>query len=213
MTDQNSTGNPKYRPEDLTEKYGIKNAAYYRRLKFLGIEASKDGEGKVYLTDEQVEIMDALHEYIANNGKMEGFEFSLEGDDVSSEAVTQSTNKVDDNAEDAEEGGKLAVKGSSKLASKSQSPQPDSVIEQDIPQTQPNFSEGMDGIIRKAAEIKAQKLALPDLVVLQLAEQMELKDLPDDLQQKVSAVREAASPKMNPASVASDLLAQYRANR
>lgn len=208
MTEQNSTGITKHRPEDLIEKYGIKNAAYYRRLKFLGIKAAKDEEGKAYLIDEQVELMDRLHEHIINGGTMDGFELNP-GEE---KPVVQSTNDVDDNAES---GGQLAVKGSSELAaSKSNSsPQPDSVIEQKIPETQPDFSQGNERLIREAAEIKAQGLALPDLVKLQLASQMTFSDLPEDLQQKVTAVREAANPKMNPASVASDLLAQYRASR
>ncbi len=208
MSDRNSVKQDHFTPDEIIQKYGIKKTAYYERLKFLGIKAAKDGEGKAYLTLEQVELLDLLHEHIINGGTMDGFELNP-GEE---KPVVQSTNDVDDNAES---GGQLAVKGSSELAaSKSNSsPQPDSVIEQKIPETQPNFSEGMDGIIRKAAEIKAQGLAMPDLVALQLSSQMTFDDLPADLQQKVTAVKEAASPKMNPASVASDLLAQYRASR
>ena len=224
MTDQNSTGNSKHRPEDLIEKYGIKTAAYYRRLKFLGIEAAKDDKGKAYLTGEQVEIMDALHEYIANNGKMEGFKFSSrQNSDAPSEPAAiakvedeqPSASSGENEEDDSTAGGELAIAPVEQgaIASTTSNEKPDSVIEQEIPQTQPNFSEGMEGIIRQAAEIKAQGLAMPDLVALQLSSQMTFDDLPEDLQQKVSAVKEAASPKMNPASVASDLLAQYRATR
>ncbi len=222
MTEENSTGNPKHRPEDLIKKYGIKNSTYYNRLKFLKIKAHKDSNNKAYLTLEQVELMDRLHEHITNNGTMEGFEFSSgENSDAPEEPAAiakvedeQPSASSEENEEaDSTSGGKLAVKGSSKLASTTSNEKPDSVIEQEIPETQQDFSEGMDGLIRKAAEIKAQGLAMPDLVTLQLAGQMTFEDLPEDLQQKVSAVKEAASPKMNPASVASDLLAQYRASR
>ena len=203
MTDQNSSRNEKHRPETLIEKYGIKSAAYYRRTKFLGIQAKKDGDGKAYLTDEQVEMMDKLHEYINDNGKMEGFTFDVEGNEEASELVSQNT----DNA--SETAGKMTVSGKGEL---SQS-KPDSVIEQEIPQTQPDFSQEMEGLLSQAAEIKAQGMAMPDLVALQLAQQMTFEDLPDDLKDKVTAVKEAASPKMQPVGIASQLLAQYRASR
>lgn len=188
MTDQNSSGNECYRPEELFNRYGIKSAAYYKRINFLNIQAKKDSEGKAYLTNEQVEIMDSLHEYINENNKMEGF---------------ISNNKNEKTA------GTMTVSGRSELTQA----KPDSVIEQQIPETQPNFSQGMENLIREAAEIKAQGLAMPDLVKLQLAQQMTFNDLPDDLRDKVTAVREAASPKMQPAGIARQLLAQHRASR
>ncbi|MDJ0800878.1 MAG: hypothetical protein QNJ51_29405 [Calothrix sp. MO_167.B12] len=202
MSARNSATQDRFTPDEIIQLLGIKKSAYYERLKFLGIKAHKDEGGKAYLDSEQVELLEKLESHVKATGKMEGFEFSP-GEDEEVETEDDSTEK----------GGKLAVKGSSKLASKSQSPQPDSVIEQKIPETQPDFSQGNERLIREAAEIKAQGLALPDLVKLQLASQMTFSDLPEDLQQKVTAVREAANPKMNPASVASDLLAQYRASR
>ena len=45
---------------------------------------------------------------------------------------------------------------------------------------------------------------------------MSEEDLPDEMKQELAAVREAAnpaSPKQNPAAVASNLLAKYRATR
>ncbi len=225
MTNRNSAKQDHFTPDEIIQKYSIKKTTYYERLKFLGIKARKDKGGKAYLDSEQVELLDKLEEYVKATGKMEGFEFSSEeNSDVQEEPAAMvkvdsdeqpSASSGENEEADSTSGGQLAVKGSSKLASKqsSKSSEPDSVIEQEIPQTQPNFSEGMDGLIRKAAEIKAQGLAMPDLVTLQLAGQMTFEDLPDDLKEKVSAVKEAASPKLNPASVASDLLAQYRSSR
>ena len=183
----------------VTLGYGIKTAAYYKRTKFLKIQAFKDGSGKAYLTEEQVEVMDALHEYINEHGKMEGFSFDTEGLDL----VAEATEDVDENT------GKMTVASKSEL---SQS-KPDSVIQQSIPETQPDFTQGMETLIRQAAEIKAQGMAMPDLVTLQLAQQMTFDDLPSDLQDKVTAVRAAATPKMEPANIASQLLAQHRASK
>lgn len=203
MTKPNSTGNTKHRPESLIEKYGIKSSAYYSRIKFLNIKAQKDEDGKAYLTDEQVEMMDALHEHVQSTGKMQGFTFNSDGNEEAEEAVASSTNNVDETA------GKMTVSGKGELSQTT----PDSVIEQEIPETQPDFSQGMESLIRQAAEIKAQGLAMPDLVALQLAQQMSFDDLPSDLKDKVTAVKEAASPKMQPANIASQLLAQHRASR
>ena len=226
MTNRNSAKQDHFTPDEIIKKYSIKKTTYYERLKFLGIKARKDEGGKAYLDSEQVELLDKLEEYVKATGKMEGFEFSSEENSDAPEepaaiakvedeqpSASSGENEEVKTEADSTSGGQLAVKGSSKLASKGKSSEPDSVIEQEIPQTQPNFSEGMDGLIRKAAEIKAQGLAMPDLVTLQLAGQMTFEDLPDDLKEKVSAVKEAASPKLNPASVASDLLAQYRSSR
>ena len=203
MTKPNSAGNIKHRPESLIEKYGIKSSAYYQRIKFLKIKAQKDENNKAYLTDEQVEIMDALHEHVQTTGKMQGFVFHSEGGEEASELVVSATNDLDENA------GKMTVSDKGELSQSKL----DSVIEQQIPETQPNFSQDMEGLIRQAAEIKAQGLAMPDLVTLQLAQQMTFDDLPNDLKSKVTAVHEAANPKMQPAQVASQLLTQYRSNR
>lgn len=203
MTKQNSAVNSKNRPEVLAERYGIKNTAYYQRIRFLKIKPEKGGDGKTYLSDEQVKMMDALHEYIAKNGKMEGFEFTPGGNEVESESIAPDTDDVNDD----DSSGKMTVATSGKISGT------DSVIEQEIPETQQDFSNGTEGLIRQAAEIKAQRLAMPDLVALQLASQMTFDDLPDDLKQKVEAVNEAANPKMEPVGIASQILAQHRSNQ
>ncbi|MEM1392134.1 MAG: hypothetical protein AAGG00_02365 [Cyanobacteria bacterium P01_H01_bin.150] len=201
MTDQNSTGNTKHRPESLIKKYGIKSSAYYQRIKFLNIKAQKDEDKKAYLTDEQVEMMDALHEYINNNGKMEGFTFSVGGNEAASELVVSNTNDVDENA------GKMTIAEGAKLSQQ----EPESIIEQEVPKVEPDFSDGMEQLFREAAETKAQNLAMPGLVKMHLVNQMTFDDLPKDLQNQVTKIHEAASPKLNPASIASKALEKRRA--
>lgn len=198
MSESISTENTKHRPEDLIKKYGIKSSAYYSRIKFLNIKAKKDDSGKAFLTDKQVEIMDSLHEHVQVNGKMQGF---FKANEAASNTVSDETDNVDENT------GTLAVSGKNELV------KTDSVIQQEIPETQPNFSNDMESLIRQAAEIKAQGLAMPDLVALQLSSQMTWDDLPDDLKSKVTSVREAARPKIQPANIATQLLAQYRNSR
>jgi hypothetical protein len=74
----------------------------------------------------------------------------------------------------------------------------------------------LDQIMWEAAELKKQQLARAELVKLHIAYQMTEDDLPDEMKEELAAVREAAnpaSPKQNPAVVASNLLAKYRATR
>lgn len=73
MSDQNSTTEMQYRPEEVQSLLSIKSAAYYERTKFLKIKANKDEEGKAYLTSEQFEQLKQLGEHIQKTGKMEGF--------------------------------------------------------------------------------------------------------------------------------------------
>jgi hypothetical protein len=68
-------------------------------------------------------------------------------------------------------------------------------------------------IIRKASELKAKEIVTPELLIRELANRMEEEDLPDDLKEKISAVREAANPKWTPAGLAENLLSQYRSSR
>jgi hypothetical protein len=71
---QNSALSEKIRPEDLMSQLGIKKDTYYADLKYLGIKADKDEEGKVYLTFEQAEQVRALRSYVNRMGKRDGFE-------------------------------------------------------------------------------------------------------------------------------------------
>jgi hypothetical protein len=98
MTDQNSAALDPIRPDDLMAELGIKKDAYYAYLKHLGIKASKDPEGKSYLTDEQANLVRALRSHVEKTGKIEGFPNTVESGlvyaeaaDLLGEAVQQAT--------------------------------------------------------------------------------------------------------------------------
>jgi hypothetical protein len=78
MSDPNSATLNPIRPDDLMSELGIKKDAYYAYLKHLGIKASKDAEGRSYLTDEQANIIRALRSHVEKTGKIEGFPNSIE---------------------------------------------------------------------------------------------------------------------------------------
>ncbi|MBE9171465.1 hypothetical protein IQ238_29595 [Pleurocapsales cyanobacterium LEGE 06147] len=182
MHQNSATENPT-RPEDLQKKYSIKREAYYNRLNFLGIKANKDSNGRAYLTNEQVNLMDELDSYIRENGKMEGFAHHNTEDN--SGAMVKSEN--------------TAIE---------QSPE-NIYVEPEDPID--NFD--LDKLIRQAAQLKARELATPDLAIRAIADRMSEDDLPEDLKQKVEAVREAVNPKWTPAELADRILSQYRSNR
>jgi len=71
----------------------------------------------------------------------------------------------------------------------------------------------LDDLMRAAQELKAQQLAMPDLVKIYLASGMSEADLPPDLQEKVRAAREAANPKKSVQTIASGLLKIYKSRQ
>jgi hypothetical protein len=68
----------------------------------------------------------------------------------------------------------------------------------------------IDRLMRSAAELKAREIAMPDLVKRAVADKMTEEDLPEDLREKVEAVREAVTPKWTPEGIADNLLTQWR---
>ncbi len=95
------------------------------------------------------------------------------------------------------------------LAASTKENQPDVYVKPSEPTAQFDLNQ----IMRSAAELKARELAMPDLVKRAVADRMSEEDLPEDLKEKVAAVREAANPKYTPAEVASNLLEQWRSSR
>ncbi|MEG4242984.1 hypothetical protein QUA51_09785 [Microcoleus sp. Pol10_D6] len=172
MTTELST---KLRPDEICEKLGIGTSTYYNRLKYLGIEASRDADGP-YLNAEQMKLMEELSEHIRQTGKMQGFGG----------------------------GGQLALSESSGLASALEIP-----VQPEIPGSEED-GDGLEELIREAAELKVQQVAMPELIKLHLAAGMTEDDLPADLKAKLQAVRDAANPKPNAASIAQQLLQRHR---
>jgi hypothetical protein len=98
MSDPNSATLDPIRPDDLMGELGVKKDAYYEYLRHLGIKASKDKEGKAYLTEDQASQVRALRSHVEKTGKIEGFPNSIESGlvyaeptDLMGEAVQQAT--------------------------------------------------------------------------------------------------------------------------
>jgi len=96
----------------------------------------------------------------------------------------------------------------------------DTALMADIPaveagaQVDDEVDDGMQQqLIRMAAQLKAQQLAMTPEIVRAIAAQMTEDDLPDDLKAMVQGSRDAIYPKVHPAQVAANLLDQWRSNR
>lgn len=73
MSDQNSVVEHQIRPEELRAELSIKKDTYYSDLKFLGIKAEKDSDGKAYLSQVQANRVRSLRSHVSKMGKREGF--------------------------------------------------------------------------------------------------------------------------------------------
>lgn len=189
MSDQNSATLTRIYRDELLDKYQIKKDAYAARVKFLGLVAQRDEKNRVCFTSEQVQLMDDLHEHIKKTGKMEGFLNNRT--DESGALVQANDNAIASNDQPAD------------LATENIYVEPE----------EPTANMDVQALVRSAQELAAQNMAMPDLVKLSLAQNMNFDDLDPDLQEKVTATRQAAHPKHQPASIASQILSQYRSHR
>ena len=197
MTDQNSTPNNSIRPEALQAELGIKKATYYDDLSHLGIRADKDAEGKAYLTFEQAEQVRALRSYVIKYGTRKGFVY---------EKVEHETNI-----------GSIVKTGESNIETSNSSatstivhPEEDIYVSDINPTEQVN----LDSIINNAQELAARNLAMPELLAVELANNMSYEDLTPELQAKIDIARDAANPKKHqPKLIAQTLLKQFRMQR
>jgi len=84
-----------------------------------------------------------------------------------------------------------------------------------IPQIEEPAGDERDDIMRQAAELRAQQLAMPDLIKLYLAAGMNESDLPADLREALAATRTAANPniKKSAATIAQSMLQEYRSHQ
>jgi hypothetical protein len=103
----------------------------------------------------------------------------------------------------ADEGGDLAITGDSSL------------VGEELPMQQTEEVQlGIDEqLIRMAAQLKAQQLAMTPEIIRSLAAQMTEDDLPEDLRAMVKGSREAIAPKVQPSQLASQMLSQWREQR
>jgi hypothetical protein len=198
MTDQNSgieatiSGvERQIRPDEVMQEFNIKKDAYYDRLRRLGIKAAKGNQGKVYLTEAQFELMKQLDFYIQKHGTMDGFTVSQSGEIVD-ELWTESTEDEPSQLAIADESGNLL----------------NQVVAE--PMGEELGFEQFEALVRAAAEMAGQRLVMPDLVKLEIANRMTYEDLPADIKAKVDSVRESASPKHQPSHLAEQLLNQWR---
>jgi len=195
MSDQNSSQPHRIRPDDLMQELGIKKDTYYADLNYLEIKASKDENGKAYLTNEQANLVRELRSHVSQTGKREGFA-SSSPDRINGDLVHhQRSQEIAAFSEEAEE-----VDPSTTLR-----------VDLEIPQAeQGGYEENLEKLIYEAAQLKMQNLSAPHLVKLHLAQQMSEEDLPPQMREKVQQVRDAANPKFQPSSVANNLLKQWR---
>lgn len=57
----------------LLQRYKIQRGSLYERMKYLKITTYKDEDEKAYLSAEQLEYMDGLHQHIKEHGRMKGY--------------------------------------------------------------------------------------------------------------------------------------------
>lgn len=219
MSDQNSAVVYQIRPEMLSEELGIKKDSYYTYMKFLGLKAEKDHEGKAYLSEEQANLMRSLRQHVLTTGKIEGF-VNSNGETVAVVEVPNGEAVVEPAAPeqpvpevvaelpsleaveqaDQEQTGQLAIAEESALNAPTAQPLQEEPV-------QPGME---DELIRMAAELKTQQLVMMPMVVQELASRMTYEDLPEEMQEQVDRVRAAAAPKFQPAEVAGNILERWR---
>ena len=201
MRDQNSDLNNSIRPEALQSELSIGRDTYYSDLKHLEIKADKDDEGKAYLTFEQAEQVRALRSYVIEKGTRKGFVY---------EKVEHETNIRSS----------IVKAGESTIETSDNNAQGQiEIAEQEIylaePETNPTKDVDFDRIFNAAEELAAKKIAIADLLTVELAENMTYEDLPPELQEKIKIANEAATGKkfLQVKNIAQDLLKQRRMQR
>ena len=195
MTDQNSSLENIIRPDELIAELSIGRATYYDDLSHLGIKAQKDSEGKAYLTFEEAEQVRQLRSHVIKNGTRKGFVY---------EKIENESNI----------GGSI-VKSEESNVEVSNSSATNTIVhsEEDIyvDDVNPTDKMNLDDLVRAAQELAARNIAIPALIITELAEKMEFDDLPEDLQEKIRIAQDAANPKKyQPKLIAQDLLKQLR---
>ncbi len=200
MSDQNSRPNNTISPDTLQNELSIKRATYYADLKHLGIIADKDEEGKPYLTFEQAEQVRQLRSYVNNYGTRKGFVYEKVDDESN---IRSSIIKTEES---------IIETSNSSATSTIVHPEEDIYVTEQ--ETNPTNKVNLDSIINNAQELAARNLVMPELLAVELANNMSYEDLTPELQAKIDIARDAANPKKHqPKLIARDLLKQWRSQR
>ncbi len=200
MSDQNSRPNNTISPDTLQNELSIKRATYYADLKHLGIIADKDEEGKPYLTFEQAEQVRQLRSYVNNYGTRKGFVYEKVDDESN---IRSSIIKTEES---------IIETSNSSATSTIVHPEEDIYVTEQ--ETNPTNKVNLDSIINNAQELAARNLVMPELLAVELANNMSYEDLTPELQAKINIARDAANPKKyQPKTIALDLLKQLRSRR
>ena len=200
MTDRNSDPNNSIRPEDLQAQLSIGRDAYYSDLRYLGIKADKDDEGIDYLTFEQAEQVRQLRSYVNNYGTRKGFVYEKVDDESN---IRSSIIKTEES---------IIETSNSSATSTIVHPEEDIYVTEQ--ETNPTNKVNLDSIINNAQELAARNLVMPELLAVELANNMSYEDLTPELQAKIDIARDAANPKKyQPKLIARDLLKQLRSRR
>lgn len=170
----------------LIKDLGVDRATFYKDIKFLEIQTTKDNKGQSYISNQDYERILLLREHIKNNGTRKGFKEEIGGELI----IRNNTS--------------MSKKDSDKLVR--EEPNYEDIYVEPEEKTA-GFE---DEFMRGAFELKAREIAMPDLVKRALADQITEEDLPEDLKGKVAMAREAANPKFSPSEVATTLLANYK---
>ena len=201
MSDQNSAPENRIRPDELQAELGIKKAAYYDDLSHLGIKAAKDKNRKAYLTFEQAERIRALRLYVEKYGARKGFNY---------EEFLNEMNLANNASS--------IVKAEESIIETSHESAPNiTIAEQEIfiAEQEPTNNVDLNQVFSNAEKLAAKKIAIADLLTVELAENMGYEDLSPELRQKIDIANEAATGKkfLNLKSIAQDLLKQRRMQR
>ena len=200
MTDQNSDPNNMISPDTLQNELSIKRATYYADLKHLGIIANKDEEGKPYLTFEEAEQVRALRSYVSKYGTRKGFVYQK----------VENENNIRSSIIKTEES--IIETSNSSATSTIVHPEEDIYVTEQ--ETNPTNKVNLDSIINNAQELAARNLVMPELLAVELANNMSYEDLTPELQAKIDIARDAANPKKHqPKLIAQTLLKQWRSQR
>ena len=200
MSDQNSRPNNTISPDTLQNELSIKRATYYADLKHLGIIADKDEEGKPYLTFDEAEQVRQLRSYVNNYGTRKGFVYEKVDDESN---IRSSIIKTEES---------IIETSNSSATSTIVHPEEDIYVTEQ--ETNPTNKVNLDSIINNAQELAARNLVMPELLAVELANNMSYEDLTPELQAKIDIARDAANPKKHqPKLIAQTLLKQWRSQR